>query len=138
MPIEAQLLLAVLPKLIALGRSAVGDIAYGVIGKIVFGLSYLAASIAGIFVAVEAWILSIILGLNTQIVNSPPVQLGFPVVLQIANLAFVLGIIVIAIATILRLERYGIKQILWKLLVMAVLVNFGLVICAPILNLIWG
>ena len=43
-----------------------------------------------------------------------------------------LGIIVIALATILRIESYSIKKMLWKLVVMAILVNFGLVIIAPI------
>jgi hypothetical protein len=62
------------------------------------------------------------------------VQTGFSVSLAIANLGFVLGIIIIAIATIIRNQTYGIKQLLWKLVVMAILVNFGLVITAPIVG----
>jgi hypothetical protein len=62
------------------------------------------------------------------------VQTGFSVSLSLVNLIFVLGIIVIALATILRNQSYGIKALLWKLVVMAILVNFGLVIMAPILG----
>lgn len=75
------------------------------------------------------------LGLDGNLYNSPTVQIGFSVALSIANLGFVLGIIVIAIATILRSESYGIKQVLWKLIAMAILVNFGLVLTGPIVGL---
>jgi hypothetical protein len=71
---------------------------------------------------------------NNNIFNSPEVQTGFSVSLAIANLGFVLGIIIIAIATIIRNQTYGIKQLLWKLVFMAILVNFGLVIMAPIVG----
>src|SRR3990167_6276126 len=50
------------------------------------------------------------------------------------NLGFVLGIIVIAFATILRVESYGMKQILWKLVVAALLVNFSLVIAGAFIS----
>jgi hypothetical protein len=75
------------------------------------------------------------LGLDQNVFQSPTVLTGFSVALSIANLGFVLGIIVIAIATILRSQSYGIKQVLWKLVVMAILVNFGLVITGPIVGL---
>jgi hypothetical protein len=71
---------------------------------------------------------------NEYIFTSPEVTTGFSVSLAIANLGFVLGIIIIAIATILRNQTYGIKQLLWKLVFMAILVNFGLVIMAPIVG----
>ena len=59
---------------------------------------------------------------------------GFSVTLALANLGFVLAIIVIAIMTILRYETYALKQTLWKLVAAAILVNFSLVIGAAILN----
>jgi hypothetical protein len=71
---------------------------------------------------------------NDNIFTSPAVQTGFSVSLAIANLGFVLGIIIIALATILRNQTYGIKQLLWKLVFMAILVNFGLVITGPIVG----
>lgn len=71
---------------------------------------------------------------NDTLFKSPAVLTGFSVSLSIANLGFVLGIIIIAIATIIRNQTYGIKQLLWKLVMMAILVNFGLVITAPIVG----
>ena len=45
-----------------------------------------------------------------------------------------LGIIIVALATILRRETYGIKSILWKIVIMAILVNFVLVIASPLIG----
>jgi len=86
-------------------------------------------------VTLGGWLINLGLNLDGAVFNSPTVQIGFSVALSVANLGFVLGIIIIAIATILRNETYGIKQMLWKLIVMAILVNFGLVITGPIVGL---
>lgn len=85
-------------------------------------------------VTVAAYGIQLGLQFNNHIFDSPFVQTGFSVTLGITNLGFVLGIIIIAIATILRSQSYGIKQLLWKLVAMAILVNFGLVITAPIVG----
>ncbi len=105
------------------------------IGDVAFFFTFIIAYIFGVFIAVESWLLEIVLVINQGVFNDAFVQSGFSISLSIANLAFVLGIIVIAIATIIRNETYGIKQLLWKLVVAAVLVNFGLVIAAPIFGL---
>lgn len=95
-------------------------------------LFYLIQTLGGFAIALCALLVSWLLGFNQGVFNSPMVQTGFSVSLSIANLGFVLGIIIIAIMTILRNQTYGAKQILWKLVVMAILVNFGLVIARPI------
>ncbi|MBI3589635.1 MAG: hypothetical protein HY093_04470 [Candidatus Liptonbacteria bacterium] len=110
------------------------DLSYKFIGGAFFVISWLIGVIAGIAIAVEAWVIEVVLNMNTQIINSTPVKFGFPIALSITNLGFVAAIIVIAIATILRLQSYGIKQILWKLIVAALLVNFSLVFAGAILN----
>lgn len=105
-----------------------------VLNWIAFGISWLISMLASIAIALEAWILGFVLQISTNIVNSPVVAVGFPVSLSIANLFFVLAIIIIAIATILRFQTYGIKQALWRLVVMAIAVNFGLIIAGGILG----
>lgn len=105
---------------------------YTFMSYILMWITYAVASIFGIFIALEAWLIGIIMNINANVLQTSFVQTGFSVSLAIANLAFVLGIIVIALATILRNSTYGIKQLLWKLVVMAILVNFGLVIMAPV------
>lgn len=111
------------------------DISGGVISFVAFTINTLIAAVAGIFIAVEAWIIAVVLNINDGVFQSTFVQTGFSITLALSNLAFVLGIIVIAIATILRSQSYGIKKLLWKLVVAAILVNFGLVIAAPIFGL---
>ena len=101
------------------------------------GVYYVALTInglMGLLVSLGATLVRLGLQLNDNVFNSPAVQTGFSVALAIANLGFVLGIIIIAIATIIRNQTYGIKQLLWKLVFMAILVNFGLVITAPIVG----
>ncbi len=129
-----------MPKFIATRVAAatanvIGGVGYDVVSTFAFGASYLIAAILGIAIAMETWVLGIVLTINEGVLQTPTVQTGFSISLSIANLVFVLGIIVIAIATILRNNSYGIKQLLWKLVVMAILVNFGLVIMAPIFAL---
>ena len=97
-------------------------------------VSYVVDNIMALAVMLGAFLVRLGLQFNENIFNSPAVQTGFSVSLAIANLGFVLGIIVIAIATILRNQTYGIKQLLWKLVFMAILVNFGLVVTAPIVG----
>lgn len=110
------------------------DIGYNLVSKLAFGISWIASVVAGVIIAFESWAIEVVLNANTQIVNSTPVRLGFPIALSITNLGFVAAIIVIAIATILRLQNYGIKQMLTKLIAAALLVNFSLVFAGAILN----
>ena len=110
----------------------ISDIAYGAVASVCFLIAYAIAWITGVAIAIEAWFIGIVLNINAGVFQTSFVQTGFSISLSVANLAFVLGIIVIAIATILRIENYSIKKMLWKLVVMAILVNFGLVIIAPI------
>jgi hypothetical protein len=100
----------------------------------IYGVSYVANEILGLVVSLGGVLIVVGLAIDNAVVQSPAVQQGFGVTLSLANLGFILGIIVIAIATILRSQTYGIKQSLWKLVVMAILVNFGLVITAPIIG----
>ncbi len=111
-----------------------GGIVSAVVGWPVFIISYIIASIFGLGISIISYFISVVLQLNMQIIGSNIVSSGFTVTLALANLGFVLSIIIIAIATILRYETYALKQTLWKLVAAAILVNFSLVICGAILN----
>lgn len=88
----------------------------------------------GLFVAATAWLIQWGLLINQDLAYTEMVGGGFEVTRNIANLGFVFAIIVIAIATIIGYESYGMKKNLWKLIVAALLVNFSLVICAVIIS----
>lgn len=65
---------------------------------------------------------------------NPAVALGWPIVRNFANIIIVLGFITIAVATILRIKEYEAKQLLAKLVIVALLVNFSLVICGFVID----
>ncbi len=101
----------------------------------VYAGTWFVATVMGLFISLGGVFINLGLAFNQNVYNSPFIQTGFGIVLSLANLGFVLALIVIAIATILRRDTYGAKATLWRLVVMAILVNFGLVITAPIVNL---
>ncbi len=73
--------------------------------------------------------------LGTEIAGLEAVKLGWKVILDFTNLGFVLAIIVIAFSTILQIQNYAMKKVLWKLIVAALLVNFSLVIAGSLLDM---
>lgn len=106
-----------------------------VIGVITKAIGYVITFVAGIAVAVLAWGIGVLLDISLGAVNSSAVQGGYNVTLALANLGFVLGIIIVAIATIIRNQTYGIKKFLYSVVVMAVMVNFGLVLAGGLINI---
>jgi len=117
---------------------------YGsVFGWLLGGLSNIA--LAGIFTILSlpiyglAWLIGQLSVLITYIlfqvvqynnfVNENIVIEGWVMVRDLCNMFFILGLLVIAFATILRMETYGNKRMLGKLLIMAVLINFSKTIC---------
>ncbi|MBI2623294.1 MAG: hypothetical protein HYW65_01840 [Candidatus Liptonbacteria bacterium] len=118
----------------SLTNTFIGGILGGTVGFVGFVISYIVSAVVGFFTALVVFGIGVVLQLNTNIINSVAVQEGFKVTLSIANLGFVLGIIIIAIATILRYEHYGMKRLLIKLIAAALLVNFSLVIGGAIVN----
>ncbi len=59
--------------------------------------------------------------------NSKAVQIGWTISRDVANVFFILILLIIAIATILRVGSYNAKALLPKLIVIALLINFSLV-----------
>jgi len=110
--------------------TTVGDSIMGVIGSIisfaVFWINYFIGFIGGIIFALAGIFLQMGLELNARLILSPLVKTGWLITRDFANLGFVLAIITIAFATILRIETYGVKKMLTRLIMIALLVNFSL------------
>ena len=66
--------------------------------------------------------------------NSSIVELGWKTVRDLVNMFFVLALLVIALATILRVETYGMKSLLPKLIGVALLINFSLVMAGAFID----
>jgi soluble cytochrome b562 len=103
-----------------------------VLGAQVIG--YIFGAVAGVLMTVAGFLIGFALNLNAEIMESLTVVTGWKIILNIANLGFVLGIIIIAFSTIFRFQGYQMKQILWKLVVAALLVNFSLVIAGVFID----
>lgn len=58
-----------------------------------------------------------------------PVTYGWTIVRDVANMFFILIMLIIALATILKVESYSYKSLLPKVIMLAVLVNFSKTIC---------
>ena len=93
---------------------------------VVKAVMVLLLTIVGLVITLMSAIIDFLINLSQNMVGSDLVRDGFRVTLGVANLGFVLAIIVIAFATILRIEGYEMKKTLSKLVIAAVLVNFSL------------
>ena len=90
--------------------------------------------IAGVLIYLGAQLISFTFSLNSYIMEMPVVLTGWQVTRDLANLGFVLALIVIAFMTILRFNQYGAQKMLPKLIAAAILVNFSLMIGGAILD----
>lgn len=95
-------------------------------------------TLVGYLIKAAALLIGVALWFNSSLAGNLGgnifVLTGWGIFRNLANLGFVFGIIVIAIATILRLQSYQARSILWKLIVAALLVNFSLVIVGSLIN----
>lgn len=105
-------------------------------------LGLIPAMIAGVMIGWGAELINFMIELSRNLLQLDPaspgfnilLKTGFGIMLDIANLGFVLAIIVIAFATMFRLESYAMKQTLWKLIAAALLVNFSLPLAGLIID----
>ena len=70
----------------------------------------------------------------SNFINISTVTMGWVIVRDLCNMFFILILLVIAFATILRIPNYEWKKLLPKLLIMAVLINFSRTICGLIID----
>ncbi len=108
-----------------IGGSFLGWISLKAIGYVSFTLSYIAGLIGSTAFTLAGILVELGLYFNTTILNSPIVQLGWRFCRDLANLGFTIGIVVIAYATMLGIESYGMKKILINFAFAAIIVNFS-------------
>ncbi len=116
--------------------SGAAEMRLPVIGNWISNIFLFIQALLGLLIKTAAWLSGAALGFNQSILNFDPpfITVGWQIFRDIANLGFVFGIIVIAIATILRSRAYQAQSILWKLIVAALLVNFSLVIGGTVIK----
>jgi len=96
----------------------------GAVAAIVGFISLIVVSVLGLFTTLLMALL-VQVAQFSNIINVPTVIQGWVIVRDLCNMFFILILLIIAFATILRYEEYGAKKLLPKLLIMAVLINFS-------------
>ena len=114
---------------------SIADITANAISAVAQAIGYIFGFIGGVFMTIAGYLVTLALNINFALLKSPVVQTGWQIVLNFTNLGFVLAIIVMAFATIFRVQSYAMKKTLWKLIVAALLVNFSLVIAGAFINI---
>jgi len=114
--------------------SFLGKIFSKVVGPIIGGIAAVIISLQGAVIWALVSVLAIVVEYN-QFIVSKAVSTGWTLVRDVANMFIVLILMMIAIATILRIENYNFKRLLPKLLLMALLVNFSKLICGLLIDL---
>lgn len=102
---------------------------YGALGMI----ANLVFKAAGFFVEIAANLLEFTFSIE-KFTNVAVVTAGWQVCRDIANIGFVLVLLVMAFDSVLQLNKYPIKTILPQLVIAALLINFSLVFCGMIID----
>lgn len=92
--------------------------------------------VTGFLLELASAFLNLTLQMNIHDLNSTNVTInvGWKIARDIANLGFVLALIMVAMSTILRFQEYGFKKLLVRLIGAALLVNFSLTIAFLFIN----
>lgn len=89
-------------------------------------LNWLIQAGAGLFEAV------INIGFDNDVIQG--IKTGWKTVRDVANMFFILFMVIVAFGTILRLNEYGVKKLLPKIIIVALLINFSLVLCSIVVD----
>jgi len=88
-------------------------------------LGYIFVQIVSLLIAVATF---------NNITNLPMVELGWATVRDLANMFFIVVLLIIAYSTILKIQSYHYQKILVKLLIMAIMINFSKLICGFLID----
>lgn len=110
-------------------NAVLGNAVSGIIGHIVQFLVWILGGILFVLIYILVWIAQ-----YNDFIHSGAVTNGWVIVRDLCNMFFILILLIIAFATILRIENYNAKKLLPKLLIMAVLINFSKTICGLIID----
>lgn len=107
-----------------------------IVSSIMGFFANLAQTLIGYLLMLMGFLADKMLDLNIKGINKDVevIKYGWQISRDLANLGFVLAIIIIGFATIIQFKNYGVKKLLPKLIIAALLVNFSLALVTPILG----
>lgn len=99
-------------------------------------LGWIASAIVGVLGGISMMIVGSIISIANynDFINQNEIVTAWKIIRDFSNMWFILILLVIAFATILRIETYNMKKWLPKLLIMAVLINFSRTICGVMID----
>lgn len=109
------------------------DFRIPVIGHIVGAILYIIQWALGKLIYTAGMLLDSVLSIK-NFTKVGTVQHGWTVIRDLCNMLFALILLIIAFATILHVETYGMKQLLWKLVIAAILINFSFTLAGIIID----
>lgn len=115
------------------GGSMVKDVASGVFNAVLSWLSIIPSTLLGMGQALLSWVISPTF-LGVKMTDNVVVNYGWAITRDLANVFLLLGLVVIGLGIILGIEDYQAKKTLPRLIAIALLINFTLVICGFILD----
>lgn len=128
----------VLVLILSIGFFSIANVAWaGPIDKAVtFVVGWIALALANLCGVILGMVTQSIINITqyNKFITEPSIVEAWIIVRDICNMFFVLILLVIAFATILRVESYNVKKLLPKLLIMAVLINFSRIICGLLID----
>ncbi|MBI2437165.1 MAG: hypothetical protein HYV41_05535 [Candidatus Magasanikbacteria bacterium] len=110
--------------------------AQDIAGDLLKGISWLMLAIAKICIVLTIFFLRFFITLASynNYIDVSVVKLGWVMIRDVANMFFVVALLIIAFATILGLEQYEWKKGLVKLIIMAIFINFSNLIAQLIID----
>jgi hypothetical protein len=116
------------------GIKTLGDVVAAPFAAFALGAGMLLITVFSSVAALSSSILSWVIGATQNAgcytcMDNAVIATGWPRVRDLANMFIVLGFVFIGIATTLRIGDYEAKKLLPKLIMVALLINFSLVIC---------
>lgn len=98
-------------------------------------ISMLLGGLFGLIISLEAQVIDYIISpTNFTITTTPIVTLGWGITRDLANMFFILILLIISFTTVLRIKSWAIQQLWWKVVVAALLINFSLVIAGFVID----
>ncbi|MBI2607441.1 MAG: type IV secretion system protein [Candidatus Doudnabacteria bacterium] len=110
------------------------DLLSNAVGWVLTRIFDILASVLAALAAFAGMVLGYITGQTTTAAKPQIVDEAWVIVRDFMNLIFILALIVISLATILRVESYNYKKLLGRLILMAILINFSKVIAESLIS----
>ncbi|MCX6760790.1 MAG: hypothetical protein NTZ84_01610 [Candidatus Nealsonbacteria bacterium] len=126
---------AIILQAVGQGNQMVADIGTGLIKGILGLIGAIPVALLEISQSLLSWVISPnFLTISMTGPDNVVVAYGWSITRDLANIFLLLGLVVIGLGIILGLEEYQAKKTLPKLIAIALLINFTLVICGFILD----